>query len=134
MLDSFKRLPISQRITISTVALLLLAILASMSFLYQQLQDMRAHRDRAELEMLHQSLEAHIKTLERTTTSLAEEVALTPGVAQMVAEGRRDELLRFVLPAFTRLRESQGIVLMQFHLPPATSFCACTNRISSAMT
>lgn len=122
MLDAFNRMPISQRITISMVIFLILAIIAPMPFLYQQFQGMTEAQERTELKQLHLSLDAKITDRARTAQALAQQVALTPGVGEMMADGRREDLLRFTLATYKSLKESEDLRQMQFHLPPATSF------------
>ncbi len=122
MFDAFSRLAISQRIAIGTIAILLLAITAPMPFLYQQYQETTEQQEREILKQVFLSLDAKIKARAHVAQALAEQTALTPGVGAMLAEGRREDLLRFTQTAYQRIKESEDLSQMQFHLPPATSF------------
>ncbi len=122
MFDAFSRLAISQRIAIGTIAILLLAITAPMPFLYQQFQETTEQQEREILKQVFLSLDAKIKARAHVAQALAEQTALTPGVGAMLAEGRREDLLRFTQTAYQRIKESEDLSQMQFHLPPATSF------------
>ncbi|MFZ5579326.1 MAG: methyl-accepting chemotaxis protein [Pseudomonadota bacterium] len=122
MLGAFNRLPISRSIAISMVVFLALAITAPMPFLYEQFRGMTENQEQADLRKLHLSLDTKINDRARSARALAEQIARTPGVGEMMAEGRREDLLRFTMPAFKELERSADLRILQFVLPSTTSF------------
>jgi len=91
MFSAFNRLPIAQRIISSMLGILILAVLAPMPMLYQQLKALNVTAERDTLDRLHAILDAGLIQSARTPEGLTREAGAYPGVEialHVVHEGK----------------------------------------------
>ncbi|NBC49209.1 MAG: HAMP domain-containing protein [Gammaproteobacteria bacterium] len=116
------RFPISVRIVIGFIAMLVLAIAIIVPFLLNRLDAVIREAEQRELRTLHGNLVAALEAESRKGSAMSTLIAGIPEVQQAFAERNREQLADWFVPGFDALRKDHGIAQFQFHLPPATSF------------
>jgi len=78
--------------------------------------------EQRELRSYYENITAAVAAEAAKATALSALVANIPDVQAAMAAGERDRLAKMLVPSFQALRKDFGVVQMQFHTPPATSF------------
>jgi methyl-accepting chemotaxis protein len=116
------RLTIGLRFGLALAASVVVAVVAttiSNVVLSTRMTEQAAAR---ELEGLQGRLDQQVAADARRALSLADALAGNTAIQELFAQRDRDGLLRMLLPSFKQLEAAHGVVQMQFHTAPATSF------------
>ena len=75
-----------------------------------------------ELQVLDEFFAAQIRNDAQRALSMADELALNTTIQNALAARDRETLSRMLVPGFAELKQRHGVVQLQFHVAPATSF------------
>ncbi|MDR3563105.1 MAG: methyl-accepting chemotaxis protein [Negativicutes bacterium] len=109
----------SLTLLISLVIVVSLLLVAAMSYVNQR--DIILGNEDQLFRSIETNFNQSVGTYLVQAQSNAAAIVFNPEVARLFSERDRDGLLRLTAPVYQQLR-TQGIVQMQFHLAPATSF------------
>jgi methyl-accepting chemotaxis protein len=118
----FANMKIGVRLALALAAIALVSIAAatiSSIWLTSRLVD---GVERRELSILGTIFEGRLTNEATRALTVARSLAENAGIVEAFAARDRDTLARLLVDGFSRLKQNDALVQMQFHLPPATSF------------
>jgi methyl-accepting chemotaxis protein len=118
----FGRVTIGMRFAAALAASVIVAVTATTTSNVWLAARMTEQAAGDELALLQEFLTGRVRNDADRALSLADSLAVNTDVQAAFAARDRDALARMLVPGFKDLKERHGIVQLQFHTAPATSF------------